>query len=69
MTLSASYMRQDDGYLSVAWGGMMVICQLHDAGLRLSVSYMRKDDGSPLVTRGMLSVSYMSRDDGYLSVT
>ena len=61
---------------------MTVICQLHEAGLRLSVSYMRQDYGYLSATGGkmavtcqlqqagwQLSVSYMRYDDGYLSVT
>jgi putative NIF3 family GTP cyclohydrolase 1 type 2 len=38
-------MRQNGGYLSVTWGRMTVICQLHEAGWRLSVSYMRQVGG------------------------
>ena len=34
--LSVSYMRQDDDYLSVTRGRMMVIRQLHEAGKQLS---------------------------------
>ena len=36
--LSVSYMRQDDRYLSVTWGRMKDICQLHEAALSLYVS-------------------------------
>ena len=63
MTLSVSYIRQVDCYLSVTWGWLSV-----------SVSYMRQDDGYLSVTLGrwavicqlhevgsLLSVSYMGQ--------
>ena len=70
--LSVSYMRQVDCYLSVTWGRMTVICQLHEAGRRLSVSNIR---GRITVTCQLheacwlLSVSYMGQVGGYRSVT
>ena len=54
--LSVSYMRQDDGYLSVVWGMMTVICQLHVAGWRLSVSYMSNVGPYLSVTWGSLAL-------------
>jgi hypothetical protein len=56
--LSVSYMRQDDGYLSVTWGRMAGICQLHEAERRLSVRCMRQDVGYLSVTRGPASSNW-----------
>jgi len=37
-----SHKRQDDGYMSVTWGRLALICQLHGAGYRcLSVTWGR----------------------------
>ena len=55
--------------LSITWGGMTVICQLHEAGCRLSVSYMREDDDCLLVTWGRMMVIRQLHEAGYLSVT
>jgi len=43
--LYVSYMRHDDGYLSITGDRMTVICQLHEQGWHLSVSYMRQISG------------------------
>ena len=79
---SMCYLRQHGGYLSVTWGRMTVICQLHGAGWKISVSYTRQlcrymsakcgrlDDICQLHGADWrLSVSYMRQDGGYLSVT
>ena len=53
---SMCYLRQHGGYLSVTWGRLAVICQLHQAGWLLSVSYMRQVGGCLSVTWGRLAV-------------
>jgi hypothetical protein len=41
LSVSVSYMKLDDGYLSFTSVRMMIICQLHEAGRRLSDSNIR----------------------------
>jgi hypothetical protein len=64
-------MRQDDGYLSVTWGRMKDICQLHEAALSLYVSYMWQVRRYLSVTWGRMMVicQLHEEDGGYLSVT
>ena len=69
--LSVSYMRQDDGYLSVASGMVTGISQLHEAGWRVSVSYMRQNGGYLSDTWGrMAGICQLLEETGdCLSVT
>ena len=58
-------MRQDDGNLSVTWGRMTVICQLHEAGWRLSVSYMRQVGCYMSATGGRMTAISQLHEGGW----
>jgi hypothetical protein len=77
-----SYRRQVDGYLSVTWGMLAVICQLHDDRSCLSLSYMRQANSYLSVTWARsavicqlheagwrLFICCMRENAGYLSTT
>ena len=48
-------MGEDDRYLSITWGRITVICQLHEEGWQLSVSYIRQVGCYMSATWGMMT--------------